>query len=432
MENFKPLLDLSDDQQLKWKGNFEDLKTLVRLVLEAPDEDAGEVSEDKLHKAFTYKIQDVSVRFYTSTGNLKLYGSNYEKLREALLELLSVETTVEVSSYQPNNSTILISDDHTTKPLYQKVEELIGEVNLIKRQVFKGNEANEEIEKLKQEIIIHKETIKHLQNERENLLATIGIITHNNNFMPSFPHGAYPFQSPFFGTNQGKQTTPMHETEEQIDPQTTNNNSSAKGKKRHKKKKKQKSNEAPVASPDENETIELDNSHKNRENRKTTIIVGDSIISKLDGWRMSNKDNHVVVRPFPGATADDLKDYIKPLLRRKPNSMILHIGTNNLRNDIPSAVTDKIVEVCESIENALPECKIAVSEITTRQDSSVLETARIDVNKRLASFCSNRGWTLIKHKISTKELNEKGLHLNRAGIGTIAKDFNNHIKSNFS
>ena len=122
----------------------------------------------------------------------------------------------------------------------------------------------------------------------------------------------------------------------------------------------------------------------------TTMIVGDSIISKLEGWKMSNKDNQVIVNSFPGATVDDMADHIKPIIRKRPSKIILHTGTNNLEKDEASEISDKIVTVCQLIEEELPECEIAISELTVRNDSPALESRRKEVNKSLKAFCRTR------------------------------------------
>ena len=48
----------------------------------------GETSEDKSHRAVTYKVCDVSVRLYTSTSKLKLFEANFNVLREGLHKVL--------------------------------------------------------------------------------------------------------------------------------------------------------------------------------------------------------------------------------------------------------------------------------------------------------------------------------------------------------
>jgi hypothetical protein len=88
----------------------------------------------------------------------------------------------------------------------------------------------------------------------------------------------------------------------------------------------------------------------NDENRTNTVIMGDSIISKLAGWKMSDKSNRTTIRSFPGSRVEDMADYVKPTLKWKPDNIILHTGTNNLRTDKPLDVAEKIVKICEQIE----------------------------------------------------------------------------------
>ena len=54
-----------------------DIKKFIDEVLEVDEDEAnGEIKEDKLNNAVTYKVNDLSVRFYLSTGKLKLFGVN--------------------------------------------------------------------------------------------------------------------------------------------------------------------------------------------------------------------------------------------------------------------------------------------------------------------------------------------------------------------
>ena len=66
--------------------------------------------------------------------------------------------------------------------------------------------------------------------------------------------------------------------------------------------------------------------------KNTTLIVGDSIISGIEEKRIS-LNNVVKVRTFVGASTHYMKDYIKPLLKKCPTTIFLHIGTNNAINE---------------------------------------------------------------------------------------------------
>ena len=79
------------------------------------------------------------------------------------------------------------------------------------------------------------------------------------------------------------------------------------------------------------------------------MIIGNVIIVKREGCKMSNKNNRVFIKAFPGATADDMVDHIKPILRRKPDNIILHADTNNLKTDVSHAVDDKIISVVNTL-----------------------------------------------------------------------------------
>ena len=70
-------------------------------------------------------------------------------------------------------------------------------------------------------------------------------------------------------------------------------------------------------------------------NTKTTeptkvIIARNSMIKHLKGFRMSTKETRVQIAIFPGATTLDITDHIKPIQRKRPDKLILHVGTNNL------------------------------------------------------------------------------------------------------
>ena len=44
---------------------------------------------------------------------------------------------------------------------------------------------------------------------------------------------------------------------------------------------------------------------------------------------ISKKYRLVKMRPFTGATIEEMHDYIKPLLKKRTVNVILHIGTDN-------------------------------------------------------------------------------------------------------
>ena len=53
------------------------------------------------------------------------------------------------------------------------------------------------------------------------------------------------------------------------------------------------------------------------------------MITGVDETMIFKKGRVVKVRSFAGATIEDMYDYLKPILKKCPDNIILHVGTNN-------------------------------------------------------------------------------------------------------
>ena len=87
-----------------------------------------------------------------------------------------------------------------------------------------------------------------------------------------------------------------------------------------------------------------DNSEDGPWSKGTICITGDSILSGLQPSLLSLK-RKVKVKIFSGANVRDMHDTIKPILRHKPEYIILHISTNDALNLPPNELLDKILEL---------------------------------------------------------------------------------------
>ena len=117
---------------------------------------------------------------------------------------------------------------------------------------------------------------------------------------------------------------------------------------------------------------------KTKWHKNTALIVGDSMISGIDQQRLSIKGRIVKVRSFPGATMNDMYDYIKPLLKKAPDNVILHVGTNDAPNSTSRAILDNMLSLKSFIENILPQSKACISNVVKRTDNG---KATLTVNK---------------------------------------------------
>ena len=136
------------------------------------------------------------------------------------------------------------------------------------------------------------------------------------------------------------------------------------------------------------------------QNKEKVLIVGDSMTKFIKPNKLSKK-HHVQSYSFAGAKVEDMNDFVKPLLRRRPDKVIVHVGTNNVKDDNPKRVKVKISELVDTIRN---------------NDRSL--NGSIDqVNQAVESVCRRRGLDFISHdNIPGDCLNNGGLHLNRKGV----------------
>ena len=63
----------------------------------------------------------------------------------------------------------------------------------------------------------------------------------------------------------------------------------------------------------------------------TCAIVGDSMVNGINEKRLSQKYGNVKVFHFSGARIEDLNHYIVPIIKNKPDYVILHVGTNDAK-----------------------------------------------------------------------------------------------------
>ena len=77
------------------------------------------------------------------------------------------------------------------------------------------------------------------------------------------------------------------------------------------------------------------------------------------------KNKTVKVRSFPGSTIHDMTDFLKPILRRAPESLITHIGTNDLKSNSEDEIIKSLKGLVEMIESC--NVKSSISLLTIRK-----------------------------------------------------------------
>ena len=107
--------------------------------------------------------------------------------------------------------------------------------------------------------------------------------------------------------------------------------------------------------------------NKNDQNKIVTAIVGDSMIKDVYGWELSDREEKVVVKHFSGSRTEDVKTYIQPPLKRDPDRIIIHVGTNELRSSQdPETIAKTIIDIEKN--STTNKNEILVSSMVPRRD----------------------------------------------------------------
>ena len=158
-------------------------------------------------------------------------------------------------------------------------------------------------------------------------------------------------------------------------------------------------------------------------NRKKALIKGDSIVKNIERWRLNKRmKSFVAVKSIPGATTKGMKYHIKGCLEDNfPDSIILHVRTNNLKNkesveDIANDIMDVSIFVRDEKTN------VFVSGLTVQNDR--LNDKGKSVNSLLKRRCDEEKICFVDNtNINVGMLNNSGLHLNERGTTRLVNNF---------
>jgi len=161
--------------------------------------------------------------------------------------------------------------------------------------------------------------------------------------------------------------------------------------------------------------------------RKKIIIAGNSTLKYRQSHRMS-RNLQVKIATFPGCTTQDMKDRIKPLLRRNPDQIIIHVGTNSSSNS-PRECAEEVVDLAKWVTSE-SSVKTTISSLICRSDDDALARKVPAVNTVLKHFRQQMSWGFIDHSNTseTVHFNRSGLHLNKGGTSRLPQNFINYLR----
>ena len=149
----------------------------------------------------------------------------------------------------------------------------------------------------------------------------------------------------------------------------------------------------------------------------TVAILGNSTISEIREELLKTDKHNVKVRFLRGGNIEDMEDNVKPILKREPDCLILHVGTNNATNFTVRDILGKLLQSKSKILNDHKSCKLIISQPTLRSDNGKAALT----NHHICNLLEELNIDIVKNRnIGSKHLGGKGLHLNPHGTARLA------------
>ncbi len=157
------------------------------------------------------------------------------------------------------------------------------------------------------------------------------------------------------------------------------------------------------------------------------MIIGDSILNGLSEQGLRRRHN-VKIRAHSGATSQDIKDHIRPIIRRKPDCVLVHCGTNDLTKKDAIDTIETIKEIISEAKDESPHTTIALSSLTMRRDQEGMSNKVNELNRSFKKLAKEQGIPIIDNSnVDISCLSARKLHLNKKGDSTLARNFVNFL-----
>ena len=157
------------------------------------------------------------------------------------------------------------------------------------------------------------------------------------------------------------------------------------------------------------------------------LVVGDSQLRHVKGEKLENDHRTVEVRFKPGMKIEEIKNKVGG--SDNSDVIIVHAGTNNVKDKSPSDLAEVIVNSMELVQKKNPSARVAYSSIFKRKDDQTLNVKARKVNELLSEELSIRGIDFISNdNIIYSNLWKDGLHVNDGGVRKFSGNLSKFIK----
>ncbi len=111
---------------------------------------------------------------------------------------------------------------------------------------------------------------------------------------------------------------------------------------------------------------------------------------------MAAGNHNIYVETYRGSNTEAMSHHIRPCVARKPDQIILHVGTNDIRDKQTNEIVNGILEIEEIIKKESPTTNVVISELIHRTDKAEFSQKVDEVNEMLAKACQRRNLNYIE------------------------------------
>ena len=117
-------------------------------------------------------------------------------------------------------------------------------------------------------------------------------------------------------------------------------------------------------------------------------MSGDSMLNGISEKYLS-RTHKVNVTNFPGGATDEIVEKLDNIIKDKPDDLVIHIGTNDLMNNVK--LLNNVKKILKKVSANAPSTNLAFSSIIVRKDIRNIEKSIVDTTARLKKFSMQRG-----------------------------------------
>ena len=139
-------------------------------------------------------------------------------------------------------------------------------------------------------------------------------------------------------------------------------------------------------------------------------VIGNSMIKYLRRENFSSKNYEVKIAAHPASTTEDLIDYVKTVVRKKTDFLVIHTGTNDLTNGVNTMKEIRKIVKCVRDLDKDKKVNIGFSSVISRSDRNLGYEVR-DLNLKLKRYCEGNNFLFVGNiNIEESCLNNSKLH----------------------